>query len=191
MRNTLWSMTFVPLLLVAGIGASANAVNPLARRSSAARYADVTETRFHVSGDGILFITNEVTHSTEPTPTGLIRRSSVAGTLDGDIIGSFLFVPTATFDFVNGTLVNTGTQFFAGTIAGSETVILHDDTFRFEVDLNTGETHGTIHLSRSNDSPLHGGWFECDLEIVGTGVTADGNLMSDYSGTCLRRGAIS
>jgi len=102
--------------------------------------------------------------------------------------GSVLFNPTATFDFVNGTLVNTGTQFFSGTIAGSEPVTLHDDSFRFEIDLNTLETFGTVHFSRSADAPHKGSWFECDLVVVGTGMTPEGDITSDYTGECVRRG---
>ena len=99
-----------------------------------------------------------------------------------------LFHPTSVFDFVDGTLVNTGTQFFAGTVAGSGPVILHDDQFRFAVDLGTGETRGTVHLSRSKDAPHAGGWFECDLVVIGTGTTAEGDITSEYSGECVRRG---
>jgi hypothetical protein len=92
------------------------------------------------------------------------------------------------FDFANGTLVSTGAQFFSGTVAGSEPVILYDDSFRFEIDLNTGETLGTVHWSRSIDAPHKGSWFECDLVVVGTGITAEGHITSDYSGDCIQRG---
>jgi hypothetical protein len=84
---------------------------------------------------------------------------------------------------------STGTQFFSGTIAGSEPVVLHDDRFRFVVDLSTGETRGEVHLGRSNDAPHKGGWYECDLIVVGSGMTTpEGDGMVDYSGECTRRG---
>lgn len=141
-----------------------------------------------VAGSTILFAASVVIHSEEPTDNGLIQRSSAAGLLTGDLSGTLLFHPTSVFDFANGTLVNTGTQFFAGTIAGSDAVVLHDDRFRFDVDLNTGATTGSVHFSRSNDAPHKGSWFQCDLVIVGTGVTADGDITSDYTGECIRRG---
>jgi hypothetical protein len=143
---------------------------------------------FPVSGSGIFFAGTEVVLSVEPTATGLIQRSTSAGQLSGDLNGSILFNPTAVIDFQNGTVVNTGTQFFSGTVVGSDPVILHDDSFRFDIDLNTGETIGTVHLSRSIDGPDKGRWFDCDLVVVGTGVTPEGHITSDYSGECVRRG---
>jgi hypothetical protein len=141
-----------------------------------------------VSGTGIFFTATSLVHSEEPTPGGLVQRSSVAGQLTGDLNGSVLFIPTAVFDFDAGTLVNTGTQFFSGTVAGSDPVILHDSDFRFDIDLGTGATLGTVHLSRSGDAPDPGHWFECDLVVVGTGVNADGDITSDYTGECVERG---
>lgn len=83
--------------------------------------------------------------------------------------------------------MNTGTQFFSGTIAGSGPVILYDDRFRFDIDLGTRETLGTVHFSRSKDAPRKGGWFECDLVVVGTGTTPAGDITSEYSGEERRR----
>ena len=118
----------------------------------------------------------------------MIQRSSDIIQLSGDIEGYVLYHPTSVFDFANGTLVNTGTQVFSGTIAGSAPVLLHDDTFRFESDLATGATTGEVHFRRSKDAPHPGSWFDCDLDIVGTGLTPEGDAMVDYSGTCVPRG---
>jgi hypothetical protein len=183
----------VPVLVVAVLGACMDqeVTNPQAHAEtagSASLFAAASSPPFPVSGSGIIFVGTETVHSTEPTSTGLIQRSSAAGQLNGDLNGTVLFNPTSVFDFVNGTLVNTGTQFFSGTVAGSEPVILYDDSFRFEIDLNTGETLGTVHLSRSIDAPHKGSWFECDLVVVGTGITAEGDITSDYSGECIQRG---
>ena len=136
------------------------------------------------------YFTRAIIHSQEPTETGMVQRSSDYIELTGDLKGYVLYHPVSVFDFANGTLVNTGTQFFSGTVAGSAPVILHDDTFRFEVDLNSGATTGEVHLGRSKDAPEKGGWYECDLAITGTGMTPDGDGISDYSGTCRARGSL-
>jgi hypothetical protein len=142
-----------------------------------------------VSGSAVHFFTTAVIHAQEPTETGLVQRSTDIVRLTGDLNGYLVFHVTSTFDFANGSLVNTGTQFFSGTIAGSEPVVLHDDRFRFVVDLSTGETLGEVHLGRSNDGPDKGGWYECDLVIVGDGTTTpDGDGVVEYSGECTRRG---
>lgn len=144
--------------------------------------------RIPVSGSGVAFASTAIIHSEEPTATGMIQRSTSIIELAGDLTGYVLFHPTSEFDFAGGTLVNTGTQIFSGTVLGSGPVILHDDTFRFDVDLATGETLGTGRFSRSHDAPHKGGWYECDLIVVGTGATPEGNFTSDYTGTCTRRG---
>jgi hypothetical protein len=141
-----------------------------------------------VSGSGVHFFSTAVVHSQTPGGNGLTQRSTDIIRLTGDLDGYVLYHPTTVIDFVNSTLVNTGTQVFSGTIAGSEPVLLHDDTFRFDVDLTTGATTGEVHFRRSSDAPHKGGWYECDLAVVGTGVTADGDNMIDYSGTCVRFG---
>jgi hypothetical protein len=142
-----------------------------------------------VSGSAVHHFTTAIVHSAVPTDAGMIQRSTDIIALSGDLNGYILYHPTSIFDFANGTLVNTGTQLFSGTIAGSDPVILHDDSFRFDVDLSSGETVGQVHLRRSKDAPHRGGWFECDLVIVGSGtMTPDGDAMVDYSGECTRRG---
>jgi hypothetical protein len=141
-----------------------------------------------VSGSAVHFFSTAVIHSQEPTETGMIQRSTDIVRLEGDLDGYLVFHVTSRFDFASNTLVNTGTQLFSGTIAGSDPVLLHDDRFRFEVDLSTGETLGSVHLGRSNDAPNKRAWYECDLVVVGTGMTPEGDGLVDYSGECVRRG---
>ncbi len=56
--------------------------------------------------------------------------------------------------------------------------MLHDDSFRFEVDLETGATFGRIFLSNRIAGPM----MRCRLDIVGTGMTEAGNGLAEYSG---------
>jgi hypothetical protein len=144
---------------------------------------------FPVSGSAVLFASEAIVHSQESTPTGMIQKATEIVRLSGDLSGYGLYQTTRTFDFVNSSLVITGENLFSGTIAGSDPVILRSDESRFEVDLATGEEVGHVHLTRSNDAPDKGSWYECDLVIVGTGRTPEGNLTSDYSGECVRRGS--
>jgi hypothetical protein len=143
---------------------------------------------FPVSGGAIHYFSTAIIHSQEPTTTGQIQRSSDIIELTGDLHGYILYHPTSVFDFQDGTLVNTGIQVFSGSVAGSEPQILHDDGFRFEVDLTTGATTGEVRLGRSNDAPHRGEWYECRLEVVGTGQTQEGDNVSDYTGICTRYG---
>lgn len=190
-------LVLVPML----IGCEGGSDGPLSAHAAHANGPDpavaaaVVPTSFHaasatlsVQGSVVHYLSTAVVHAQEPTETGMIQRSTEIVELTGDLEGYILYHPTSTFDFVNETLVNTGTQVFSGTVAGSGPVILHDDRFRFEVDLSTGQTIGTVHLSRSNDAPHQGGWYECVLEVVGTGMTPAGDATADYSGTCRRRG---
>jgi hypothetical protein len=48
--------------------------------------------------------------------------------------------------------------------------------------------HGRVHFARSNDSPDKGRWYDCDLAVVGSGVTPEGNPTFDYRGECTRHG---
>jgi len=143
---------------------------------------------FAVSGSAIHYFSSAAVHSQEPTPSGQVQRSSEVIRLTGDLDGFILYHPTSVFDFVAGTLVNTGTQLFSGTVRGSAPMILHDDRFRFIVDLASGATSGLVHLSRSRDAPHPGAWFDCELVVTGTGLTEAGDGMADYSGTCIARG---
>jgi hypothetical protein len=144
-----------------------------------------------VSGRAVHYFSGAVVHSQEQTNSGMIQRSTDIIELTGDLKGYILYHPTSVFDFTVGTLVNTGTQIFSGTIAGSAPVLLHDDAFRFEVDLSTGATTGVAHLGRSKDTPQGGGWYECGLVIVGIGVTPEGDNLSEYSGECTPRGNVN
>lgn len=133
-----------------------------------------------VSGSGVHYFDSAIVHSSKTTATGEIRRSTETVELNGDLVGRLLYHPVSVFDFVKGTLVNTGHQVFSGTIRGSEPVMLHDDDFRFEVDLTTGATVGKVHLIDRLDGPN----VRCHLDVVGTGLTADGNATFDYAGEC-------
>lgn len=141
-----------------------------------------------VEGAGVHFFTTAIIHSQEQTETGMIQRSSDVVTLTGDLQGHVLYHPTSTFDFVAGTLVNTGTQIFSGSVLGSDPVVLHDDRFVFEVDLGTGGMIGEVHLGKSKDAPHPGYWWVCDLDVVGTGLTADGDATFSYTGQCTLMG---
>jgi hypothetical protein len=133
-----------------------------------------------VAGSGIHYFSTAIVHSSEPTGAGMIQKSTETVDLQGDLVGRLLYQPESVFDFANGTLVNTGHQVFSGTILGSEPVMLYDDAFRFEVDLGTGATVGKVYL----DDNLAGPDIRCELTIVGTGMTAEGNATFDYSGEC-------
>lgn len=136
------------------------------------------------------YFSTAIIHSQEPTPNGRIQRSTDIIKLSGDIEGYVLYHPTSTFDFANNTLVNTGTQIFSGTILGSDPVLLHDDRFRFEVDLATGAETGEVLFGRSKDAPDTGGWYECRLTVVGTGVTPEGDNLAEATGQCTRYGNV-
>jgi hypothetical protein len=89
------------------------------------------------------------------------------------------------FDFQAGTLTNTGNQVFSGTILGSEPVLLHDEWYRFDVDLATGATVGRVFLTEHIAGPK----VRCELTINDTGTrTADGDAVIEYTGRCRFRG---
>lgn len=145
---------------------------------------------FAVSGSALHYLSTSVVHSQQPTANGMIQLSSEMIRLTGDVNGYVLYHPTGTFDFANQTLVNSGTQIFSGTVAGSGPVILHDDQFRFDINLANGATTGSVHLGRSKDAPDKGGWFECNLSVVVTGWTPEGDNLSDYTGECTKYGQV-
>jgi hypothetical protein len=152
--------------------------------SSAPRPSEAPDKVLGVSGTGVHYFTTAIVHSTEPTPTGMIQRSTETVDLTGDLTGRLLYHPTSVFDFVQGTLVNTGSQVFSGTVLGSAPVMLYDDAFRFEVNLNTGATTGEVHLTHS----LAGPKMRCHLTVSGTGMTPEGNATFAYTGECRFRG---
>ena len=135
-----------------------------------------------VSGRAVHYFTTAIIHSQTPTATGMIQRSTDIIELSGDLKGRVLYHPTSVFDFVKGTLVNTGNQVFSGTVLGSSPVLLHDDEFRFEVNLNTGGLEsGEVHLTDRIAGPK----IQCNLVAVGAGEkTPEGDSVVDYSGTC-------
>jgi hypothetical protein len=134
-----------------------------------------------VAGTAVHFFTTAMIHSQEPTTAGMIQRSTDIVELSGDLKGRILYHPTSVFDFVNGTLVNTGHQVFSGTVLGTAPVMLHDDEFRFEVNLNGGVEAGEVHLRNHIAGPR----IACDLIVSGTGTkTPEGNALVGYTGTC-------
>jgi hypothetical protein len=137
-----------------------------------------------VAGSGIDHLDTAIVHSEEPTATGMIQRSTQTVELTGDLVGRVLYHVTSVFDFAAGTLVNTGEQVYSGTVAGSAPVLLHDDEFRFEVNLVTGEESGQVYLLDSLAGPKVG----CTLDVVGTGLDAAGNPTFAYTGECVFRG---
>lgn len=142
------------------------------------------ERTVQVSGSGVDLLTTAIVHSTQPTATGMIKRSTETVELNGDLNGRVLYHVTSVFDFANGTLVNTGDQVFSGTVDGSEPVLIHDDQFRFEVNLNTGAEAGEVYLLNH----IAGAKVRCVLQVTGTGINADGNPTFDYTGECTFRG---
>ena len=137
-----------------------------------------------VTGSGVDFLNTAIVHSKELTPTGMIQKSTETVELNGDLKGRVLYHVTTVVDFVHGTLVNTGEQVYSGTIAGSDPVMIHDDQFRFEVNLVTGAESGQVYLLNHIAGPK----VRCTLNVVGTGANSDGNPTADYSGECTFRG---
>ena len=133
-----------------------------------------------VAGTGTDLLNGAIVHSKRKTSTGLIQRSTETVELRGDLSGKVLYHVTSTFDFANGTLVNTGDQVFSGTVAGSEPVMIHDGKFRFEVNLKTGAEAGSVYLVDHIAGPR----VQCTLQVKGTGKDADANPTFDYAGRC-------
>jgi hypothetical protein len=152
--------------------------------SSGEAFAETTATAVPVAGSGVDYLSTAVVHSEELTQTGKILRSTETVELDGDMKGRVLYHVTSVFDFAAGTLVNTGDQVFSGTIAGSPPVMIHDDQFRFDVNLVSGEEAGKVYLFNHIDGPK----VRCEIDVVGTGLTAEGNPTFEYSGHCWFRG---
>jgi len=137
-----------------------------------------------VSGSGVDALNTAIVHRQQPTPTGMIQQSTETVELTGDLKGRVLYHVTSVFDFVHGTLVNTGDQVYSGTIAGSAPVLVHDDQFRFEANLNTGQESGQVFLF----DRLAGPKVRCALTVVGTGLNGEGNPTFTYHGECTFRG---
>ena len=137
-----------------------------------------------VSGSGFDDLAAAIVHWQRPTPTGTIQQSTEVVELFGDLRGRVLYHVTSVVDLANRTLVNTGNQVFSGTIAGSPPVMLHDDQFRFEVDLVSGSERGRVLLVDHIAGPK----VRCALDVVGTGRNAEGNPTFEYTGACMFRG---
>jgi hypothetical protein len=160
------------------------AADTRAAGNAASISSDAGARTIKVSGSGYDALTTAIVHSKEVTPTGTIQRSTETVELHGDLNGRVLYHVTTVIDFAKGTLVNTGDQVYSGTIAGSEPVMIHDDQFRFEVNLVTGKEVGQVYLFNHIAGPK----VRCTLVGVGTGVNGDGNPTFDYKGTCTFRG---
>ena len=159
------------------------AIAAMAATSADARQPPDTVT-ISVAGSGMDHLDTAIVHSKVNTPTGMIQKSTETVELSGDLKGRVLYHVTSVFDFVHGTLVNTGNQVYSGTIAGSAPVMIHDDQFRFDVNLVTGQESGLVYLFNHIAGPK----VRCQLRVVGTGINAGGNPTFDYTGECTFRG---
>lgn len=142
------------------------------------------ETRVPVTGSGVDLLNTTIVHSKQFTATGLVQKATETVELTGSLSGRVLYHVTSVFDFAAGTLVNTGEQVFSGTIAGSEPAMIHDDQFRFNVNLATGQESGKVFLIHHIAGPK----VRCLLDVTGTGLNADGNPTFNYTGECTFRG---
>jgi hypothetical protein len=128
---------------------------------------------------------NVITHAVTPTESGLKQRTTDTIDLFGDLEGRVLYQPRTVIDFSECSLVNTGNQVFSGTVLGEGPVLVHDDLFRFDVNICTGETVGKAFLINRIDGPK----VDCVIDIVGTGFSEEGNGLAEYTGRCRIRGA--
>ena len=172
------------ILTIVAVTVSIAALGAHPLGDSGAARSDDGSTTVKVTGTGFDDLKNAIVHWQQPTPTGSIQQSTEIVELFGDLRGRVLYHVTTVIDAVNGTLVNTGDQVYSGTIAGSLPVMIHDDQFRFEVDLATGKETGQVFLFNQIAGPK----VRCTLEAVGTGLNADGNPTFTYSGECTFRG---
>ncbi len=163
---------FATALLVAGVASPAIADDD--------DDCDTASRWVQVSGTAIHYFTNVIEHSERPTKNGVVTRTTETIDLEGDLVGRVLYQPRSRINQVAGTIVNTGRQVFSGTILGSKPVLLFDDEFRFEVDVFNRTTVGKVFL---NDR-IAGPRIKCELDIVGTGATPEGNGLASYSGRC-------
>ena len=134
-----------------------------------------------VAGSGIDHLTTAVIHSLRGKPHGTIQQSTEIVDLAGDLVGRVLYHVTTVVDSLNGTLVNTGDQVYSGTIAGSAPVLIHDNRFRFDVNLKTGRETGRVYLLDHIAGPR----VQCTLDVVGTGLNPEGNPTFTYTGRCI------
>ena len=135
----------------------------------------------HVSGHGVDRMDGAIVHSEQQTPAGLTRISTAVVELEGDLHGRVLYQVTTRIDSARGKLSNTGRQVYSGTIAGSEPVMLYDDSFIFEANLATGSEHGQVYLVHHLGGPA----VRCVLEVSGTGKDGNDNPTFTYRGDCV------
>jgi hypothetical protein len=173
------SISIATVVLLACALAAASVLRASSADSANAVEAELTTVR-QVAGSGVHFLTTVIVHSSEPTETGGIQRSTETIDLTGDLTGRILYQPTSVIDFANATLINTGRQVFSGTVLGSAPVMLYDDEFRFEVNLATGTVTGKVYLTDNIAGPK----IRCELDIVATGRTEEGNITAAYTGYC-------
>jgi hypothetical protein len=114
-------------------------------------------------------------------PGRLTRISTAIVELEGDLHGRVLYQVTTRIDSARGKLTNTGRQVYSGTIAGSEPVMLYDDSFIFEANLATGYEHGQVYLVHHLGGPA----VRCMLEVSGTGKDGNDNPTFTYRGDCV------
>ena len=142
------------------------------------------ENVIRVSGTGVDNLNTALVHSKVVSATGLTQKSTEIVELSGDLNGRVLYHVTTVIDFATNMLTNTGDQVYSGTIAGSDPVMIHDDQFRFTVNLSNGEESGDVYLIDRIAGPK----VRCTLHIIGTGLNAVGNPTFSYSGECAFRG---
>jgi hypothetical protein len=160
-----------PIMLVSS--AMALILNSAEHRTGAPRTVAVT-------GTGVDHLVGAIVHSKQNTPTGTIQKSTEIVDLKGDLDGRVLYHVTTVIDSVHAMLVNTGDQVYSGTIAGSAPVMVHDDHFRFNVNLKTGAESGHVYFTDRIAGPT----VKCTLDVVGTGMNAEGNPTFTYKGQC-------
>jgi hypothetical protein len=158
----------------------ANSAAACAQARQAAAPVTHGTTTIAVSGSGVDQLTTAIIHSKEAVPNGMIQKSTEIVDLTGDLKGRVLYHVTSVFDFAHGTLVNTGDEVYSGTVAGSEPVMIHDDQFRFDVNLTTGTERGRVYLFDHIAGPR----VRCSLDVVGTGMSPEGNPTFTYTGQC-------
>jgi hypothetical protein len=171
----------VAFAIVLGCALAAAAVGGRAAAAASPRTAqDELEKVWPVAGSGVHYQKTAIVHSSQASETGVIQTSTETIDLSGDLTGRILYQPTTVIDLTIGTLVNTGHQVFSGTILGSAPVMLHDDEFRFDVNIATGAGAGKVYLTDNIAGPK----IRCQLDVITTGMTPEDNVTADYRGFC-------
>ncbi|MGH9421966.1 MAG: hypothetical protein ACRD3J_18460 [Thermoanaerobaculia bacterium] len=138
-----------------------------------------------VAGSGMDHLTTALIHTKKETQTGSVQQSTEIVDLTGDLQGRVLYQVTTVIDSIHGTLVNTGESVYSGTIAGSAPVMIHDHKARFDMNLRTGKDTGHVYLFDHISGPK----IKCALDVIGTGMSAEGNPIFTYTGQCTLSGA--